>query len=264
MGLTSPWRVRRVGALMAALVVAGPVAANPDSGPIAPCGPNSAAPYPAFAEAPNVRNWRAGDIPAGWAPAACIGWASQRFTVLTALAGRFRFRGGIDDLVARFGAQSAWRGIRYWSVLDKTWNTLITDASALTGGRDGQRRPDFSVAEMKSGAELYFLQQDNRSSNPVVYRMRVTEAEPTRMVVTMENVTAVSLLLFTLFGPGDLQSTYVFEQLAPDTWGYYSLSGARESYAVIGDQDASYVNRAAAIYRHLIGIPGDQGPPLAR
>ena len=261
MRLPAGRRVCWLGTLLACLILVWPFVARSDNGPIVPCG---APPYPPFAEPPNVRNWHASDLPAGWVPASCVGWASQHFTVLTALAGRFGFRGDADDLLARFGAQSAWRGMRYWSVMDKTWNVLITDASALAGPGDRQRRRDFTVAEMKSGAELYFLQQDNRSSNPVVYRMRVMATEPTRLVVAIENVSPVTMLLFTLFGPGDLEATYVFQQLAPAIWGYYSLSGAREGAAVIGNQDASYINRAAAIYRHLIGILGDQGGPLAR
>ncbi|MEA2781147.1 MAG: hypothetical protein QOK29_2691 [Rhodospirillaceae bacterium] len=256
--------VRRLGALLALLILIWPAIAYSKTGPVAPCGSDRPRPYPAFADSPNARNWRAGDIATDWAPAACIGWASQRFTVLTALAGHFRFDGSVDDLLARFGAQSAWDGIMYWSATDGRWETLITDAAALDSSNPQQRRTDFTLPELKSGADLYFLQKDNRSSDAVTYRMRVTAVEPNRLVVTIENVSAVSLFIFTLFDPGDLESTYIFERLAPTDWGYYSLSGAREGAAVIGNHDASYVNRAAAIYRHLIGIPGDQEPPLAR
>jgi hypothetical protein len=256
--------VRGLGPLLALLILAWPAIAYSGTGPIAPCGSDRPAPYPAFADSPKARNWRAVDIAAGWAPAACIGWASQPFTVLTALAGHFRFDGSVDDLLARFGAQSSWSGMKYWSVTDGRWETLITDAAALDSSNPQRRRTDFSLPELKSGADLYFLQKDNRSSDAVTYRMRVTTVRPNRLVVTIENVSAVSLFIFTLFDPGDLESTYIFERLAPTNWGYYSLSGARESAAVIGNHEASYLNRAAAIYRHLIGIPGDQEPPLAR
>jgi hypothetical protein len=255
--------VRRLSALLGLLILIWPAAVHSQSGPIAPCGSDGPPPYPAFSDSPNARNWRAGDIATSWAPAACIGWASQGFTVLTALAGHFRFDGSVDDLLARFGAQSAWRGIRYWSVTDGRWETLITDAAALDSSNHQQRRTDFTLFELKSGADLYFLQKDNRSSDAVIYRMRVATVEPNRLVVTIENVSAVSLFIFTLFGPGDLESTYIFEKLAPTNWGYYSLSGVREGAAVIGNHEASYLNRAAAIYRHLVGIPGDQEPPLA-
>jgi len=256
--------VRRLGALLALLILIWPAVAHSESGPIAPCGSDGSAPYPAFADSPNARVWRTGDIATGWAPAACIGWASRRFTVLTALAGHFRFDGSVDDLLARFGAQSAWRGIKYWSVTDGRWDALITDATALDSTNHQQRRTDFTLPELKSGTDLYFLQKDNRSSDAVIYRMSVTAVEPNRLVITIENVSAVSLFIFTLFNPGDLESTYVFEKLAPTNWGYYSLSGVREGAMAIGNHEASYLNRAAAIYRHLVGIPGDQEPPLAR
>lgn len=254
---------RRLWVLFALLVLVWPLAAHSQNGPVAPCGLDEQAPYPPFTDPPSARNWRAGDLPPGWVPASCIAWAAQRFTVLTALAAHFRFAGSADDLLARFGAQSAWRGVRYWSVTDGRWDTLIADAAALESADRRRRRADFTLPELKSGADLYFLQQDNRSSDAVVYRMRVGAIDSGRLVVTIENVSAVSLLIFTLFDSGDLESTYVFKKLGPEDWGYFSLSGAREGAAVIGNYEASYLNRAAAIYRHLVGIPGDQEPPMA-
>jgi uncharacterized protein DUF6675 len=233
-------------------------------GPLAPCTPGEAAPLPAFGDPPNGRNWHPGDIPAAWSPPACMPWAAQQFTVLTALAGSFKFDGTADDLLVKFGAMSAWRGIQYWSVTDGRWNILIADAAALDGSSPRRRRGDFTLPELKSGADLYFLQQDNRSSDAVTYRMKVEESEPNRLIITVENVSSVSMFIFTIFDAGDLQSTYIFERLSPTTWGYYNLSGAREGAALIGNHDSSYLNRALAIYRHLAGIPGNQEPPLAR
>jgi hypothetical protein len=184
--------------------------------------------------------------------------------VLTALAGTFKFAGTADDLLLRFGALSAWRGIQYWSVTDGRWDTLIADAAALDGSSAARRRADFTLGELKSGANLYFLQQDNRSSNAVTYRMKVEALDANRLIITVENVSAVSVFIFTAYDAGDLKSTYVFERLSPAVWGYYSLSGAREGLAFVGNHDSSYLNRALAIYRHLAGIPGNQEPPLAQ
>jgi hypothetical protein len=253
---------RRLLPLFALLVLTWPALARAESGPIAPCGSDGPAPYPSFAESPNARIWRAGEIAPGWAPEDCIGWADDSFTVITAIAGYFRFDGSVDDLLARFGALSKWRGIIYWSVTDGRWATLITDAAALNSSSHKQRRPDFTLSELKSGADLYFLQKDNRSSRPIIYRMRMTAIEPNRLVVTIENVSAVTLFVFTLFDPGDLESTYIFKKISPTNWGFYSLSGVRERAAVIGNHEASYLSRTAAIYRHLVGIPGNQEPPL--
>ena len=45
------------------------------------------------------------------------------------------------------------------------------------------QRPDFQVAEMAGGVDLYFAQNDNRSTGDVVYRMRVREIDPDQLVV---------------------------------------------------------------------------------
>jgi hypothetical protein len=163
----------------------------------------------------------------------------------------------------RFGAISAWRGIRYWSITDHRWEILITDSAAVDASDRNRRRADFSVVELKAGQDLYFVQQDNRSSGEVTYRLRIEDAGPDRFAVTMENVTPVSLFLFTLFEPGDIEATYIAQRLSPTSWGYYSLSGVRENGLMPGSKPGSNVNRAAAIYRHIAGVPGDQDPPLA-
>ena len=67
---------------------------------------------------------------------------------------------------------------------------------------------------MSQGDELYFAQSDSRSSGQVVYRMRVLERRPERLVVSVDNVTPVRLFLLTLFAPGDLQSTFFLERLS--------------------------------------------------
>src|SRR5258706_8265610 len=94
--------------------------------------------------------------------------------------------------------------------------------------------------------------------------MPVDAIRPDHLVITAENISPVSVFIFTIFDVGDLKSTYVFQKLSPTIWGYYSLSGAREGAALLGSHDGSYLNRALAIYRHLAGIPGNQEPPLAR
>lgn len=252
-----------LAAVLAALVMVRAPEARSEIGPVVPCGAASAAPYPDFADPPNAQNWHSRDLAGAWTPPDCVGWGDPRFTLLTALAGRFHFDGTVEELLAKFGAQSAWRGIRYWSVTDGRWEVLITDAAALDRTDHQRRRADFALSELKPGADLYFLQQDNRASGAVTYRMRVQSIEPERLVVTIENVGTVWLLIFPIYDPGDLQSSFIMRKIAPGSWGYYSLSGVRENRLLPGNGDASYLNRAAAIYRHLIGVPGDRDPPLA-
>jgi hypothetical protein len=227
-------------------------------GPQPPCA--GAVPIPAYADPPAVRTWTKADLES-WTPPACLGWPREPFQLLVALAASFRHDGDADALLARFGAISTKRGLRYWSVTDKAWRVLITDAAAL----DGQtRRPDFTAAEMKSGTDLRFEEVDNRSSEAVDYRLRVLEANRNRIVIETENLTPIKAFFITLFPPGSLRATYFLDRRGPDTWGFYGLSSnGAEASALASVSQASYVNRAAALYRHFIGVPADRDPPLA-
>jgi len=176
---------------------------------------------------------------------------------LTAVAGSFRFSGSADDLLGRFAAISSWRGIQYWSISDGSWETLITDSAAVGDESGDNRRPDFTVSELKTGNDLYFVQRDNRSSGDVVYRMNVVESGLDHFTIDIENVSSVWLFVVPIYAPGDLVSTYFIERRSPTLWGYYSLWGVR-SGGVGRDQEASYVNRALAIYWHVAGMTPDQ------
>jgi hypothetical protein len=241
-----------------AKAVLGALAQTAD-GPRPPCG---ATPQPSYAPpsaAPAIRSWNA----PGWAASACTGWASSRPTLLVALAGSFRHEGGAADLLAAFGRISGLHGIRYWSVGDGGWRTLVTGAVALDGPGTRRHRPDFAPAEMARGADLYFAQKDSRSSGEVIYRMRVLENGPDRVAIAVENTSSVRFLLVPLFAPGDLRCTSYLERLSPGVWGYYALWGIRAGVQTSG-HEASSVNRALAFYRHVAGIPTDQEPPAAR
>jgi hypothetical protein len=234
------------------------------SDPQPPCGGRPSPDYAEPGNLPAVRTWTGDELGAGWTPPACTGWRPLPLRMLVAAAGRFRHQGTAENLLERFGAISALTTIRYWSVSDRRWQNLITNASALAGPDAASRRSNFSAAEMKSGTDLYFAQHDNRSTGDVVYRLRVREVTPDRLVVEMENASAVRYLFLPLAGPGDLQSLYFFKRYSPDEWGYYSLArtGAGASSLTTG-HEASYVNRAVALFRYLAGLPTDQGPPAA-
>jgi hypothetical protein len=246
--------------------------ASQASGPQPPCGGRTPAPaYADLGAAPNVAVWSGDQSLAGdWRPPPCTGWTSPEFTTLVALAARFRHDGTVDDLLERLGAISKLTEVRYWSVSRGEWRDLVEEAHALTAtpGDDGGRhepRADFSASEMRTGRALYFYQNDTGPAGGAVYRMRVREVDADRLVAEVANVTAIKTLFLTLFAPGALQSAYVLERLSPNegVWGYYSLTRATVSQALLGDHDASFVNRAAAIYRCVAGIPTAKEPPLA-
>ena len=245
------------------------LSANAQSGvatlPTPPCGTN---PHPEYAEVdspPVVRLWRGGEIDGGWVPPGCTGWKSPGFRDVLAVAGRFRHGGSSERLLLRFAAVSEWTTVRYWSVSETVWRPLITAATALSGPDTKLRRSDFDVGEIKAGADYFLSQADSRSTGEVVYRLEVLERRANRLVVGLENVSPVKAYLVTLFHPGDLQSVYFFDRFGPDIWGYYSLSGTREGASLLTrGHEASYVNRATALYRYFAGLPAESGLPNTR
>jgi hypothetical protein len=265
----SPLGRRELRALFASslLLALSATASAQEKAHEAPQPPCDAAPYPAFPDAdaaPVVRYWSDRDLPADWRPPACAGWRGGAFKVVVALAGAFRSDGDVKALLTRFGAVSAGRGIRYWSVNERAWGVLVEDSFALSAADLTQRRADFTAEEMESGQDLYFAQKDNRSSGPVVFRMRVHALTPERLTIAIENVSPVRVYFVTVFGPGDLQSVYYLERLSPDVWGYYSLGGVAEDASFLARGHASsYISRAVAVFRHVAGIPTDQEPPYA-
>jgi hypothetical protein len=243
--------VRVLLAIALLLTLAGTPLAR--EGPTPPCGAVPVPGYPAVDKAPAIQVISGKDL-AAWTPASCLGWRAKDDGVLVALAGSFHFNGTTDELLKRFGAISSLKGLQYWSVTDRGWQTLITSASALDSPDGGHSRGDFTLAEMKSGAELYFAQQDNRTSEEVVYRMKVSGLTADGFIVAVENVTPVRSFMLTLFDPGDLQSVHFVKREASGVFRYYGLAFAGESLASsLALPEASYVNRALALYGHLSG-----------
>jgi hypothetical protein len=256
---TLPVRARAssLASIIALLALAGPVEIRP------PCGGSPAPAYP-DPDAPPAIAGASGTSLEAWMPPSCTGWTAPGANLLVGLAASFRDPGGIDDFAARMGAVSKQRDILYWSVSDKAWRPLVTDAAAVYGPDDRRRRTDFTAAEMAPGKDLYFVEHDSRSTGEVLYRMRVLERSADRLVVNVENASPIRFLAFTLFGPEDLQAVYVVERRGPGLWGYYSLSRTgRTASRLAGGHESSYVNRAVALYRHFVGIPDDRGPPAA-
>jgi len=248
----------------ALLLLSTPALATTD-GPQPPCGAAAAPAYPTPAAPPVVKLWRGDDLRrSGWKPADCLGWPSPMPTsLILALAGSFYFAGTSDELVARIGAISTLRTVRYWSVTDKAWRPLVIDASALSRPDPRSRRSDFLTAEMTAGSELYYWENDSRTGK-VVHRMAVRERSPKRVVIATQNITPIRLFLVTLFEAGALQGVEFVERVSPGVWGVYLLARADEGSTLASGHDASFVNRAVAIYRHLARIPTDQEPPAVR
>jgi hypothetical protein len=184
--------------------------------------------------------------------------------MLVAAAGSFSHDGTAGDLLRQWGRVSELTSIKYWSISDQRWQKLVTDAFALSDPDPTSRRADFTLAELVPRADLYFAQDDNRSTGTIVYALHIREVEPHRLVIETENVTSVRYLVVPLAGSGQLQSAFFFERLSPPLWGFYSLArtGAETSPFTSG-HEASYINRATAYFRYFAGLPTDLEPPAA-
>jgi hypothetical protein len=247
-----------------ALLLGFVVTTTAGEAPRPPCDGSSVKPsFGPLGSPPNVRVWASGALGDHWHPPACTGWAPAA-GMLVALAGKFRFEGSADDLLTRIGAVSALRGIRYWSVSDNEWRTLIEHASALEGPDLSRPRPDFVAAELKKARIVYFAQDDNRTAGEIIYRLEIRDLAPDRLVVATENVSPVRQFMLTLVDSGGLQALHFLNRDSPGVWRYYVLARTSEDVSsLLGVSQRSYVNRAVAFYRHFIGVPTDLDPPLA-
>lgn len=237
------------------LLLPGAKLALAAEGPLPPCGTAPVPPFPGIADPPNVRLWHSEDLGADWRPPACTGWSDLAFDQMVGLAGRFRSPDDARSILARFGRISQLTRIRYWSVSHGACRNLIDEAFALAGPDADQRRRDFSAGELAAGRILYFFQDDNGPGAGAVYRLRVREVAPDRLIVETENVSAVRMLVVTLFQPGELRAWYVLERDVREVWSFYSLTGTTAAASPLaGGHEASYINRALALYGYIAGV----------
>jgi hypothetical protein len=236
-------------------ILPGANVAHGAEGPLPPCGTAPVPPFPGIADPPNVRLWHSEDLGADWRPPACVGWSDLAFDQVVGLAGRFRSPDDARGILAQFGRISQLTRIRYWSVSHGACRDLIDEAFALAGPDADQRRRDFSAGELAAGRILYFFQDDNGPGGGAVYRLRVREIAPDRLIVETENVSAVRMLVVTLFQPGELRASYILERDAREIWSSYSLTGITAGASPLaGGHEASYMNRALALYGYIAGV----------
>jgi hypothetical protein len=126
-------------------------------GPRPPCQTDTLPTYPGLGDAAIVKAWSKSELGEDWSPPECTGWASAGFTTLVTITARFRYNGKVQDFLQHIGAISQLRGLRYWSITHKEWQTLIVDAYALTGDQPKRGRGDFESNEMTAGSVLYYV-----------------------------------------------------------------------------------------------------------
>lgn len=230
--------------------------------PVPPCGASAAEVYPAYGPLdgpPATRHWRNVDLSVA---ATCLGGLRAKMEVAIALAGRFRSPLALEDMARRAGAISHTEGLRYWSVMDEAWRTLLSEAYAVRGAESEARRPDFSAAELLGGAPLYSLQRDTRTTGLNRYRLVGRRAGPNRLIVESANATPLRFLFVELYAPEALRVVHILDRAEPGVWAVYTVSAVRGG--TLEQDPRAVINRAAAYYRYLAGVPSDRDPPLAR
>jgi len=246
-------------ALLAMAIVMLPVCARADA-VVPPCG---APEKPAFPEpGPMVEKIVLdGAESSRWTPPACTGWpAASRSKLVLGVAGSFRFAGTSEDLLTRLGAISQLPKIRYWSKSADSWRAVATAASALSSPSPNSRRADFAQTELQPRTEHYFWENDSRAGE-IVYKVTIRERGADRAVATRENVTPMGQFPILTFDPGASQSAIFLVRRAAGLWGVYILERVTEGErSLIGVPSESIVNRDAALFRYIAGIPTDKAP----
>jgi len=167
-------------------------------------------------------------------------------------------------LMERFGAISKLLPVQYWSTTEHQWRPMVSAAAALVSSDSRQPRADFSLAELLAPGDRYYSLTDTRSGHATVYRLRVHSPRATELTVDSANVDPIKQWGITLYAPGGLHTLYILQQRAPGIWAYYSVTRLLPGSFLAAGHDNSYINRAVALYRHLVGIPTNTEPPAAR
>ena len=209
---------------------------------------------------PIVGEWTAAHVPDGWLRPPCVDWGLHRFSAFVAVTGSFQ-ASGMAEVLSRIASSSAFKGMRYWSVTDGRLESLIMDAYAVQGPSVNARRSDFMAAELQAERELFFVEVDNRSSGPVLYRLVVLERRPDRLVIDIANESRIRSFLMTVFEPGDLRTTLFMSAKGDGTWTCYALASSRPTaFAGLIDNPKSHVNRLVAFFGHVTGLEEDTLP----
>ncbi len=218
--------------------------------------------YPPPGAVPAIAAWSESDAnKAAWRASPCLQWTAGRTRMVTALSASLGAR-SLDELLARFGALSNYKSIRFWSTMHQNWEELVTAAGFMDGPAATYSRPDLAPAEFVQGAEFYYYEIDR--TGRTLHRLVVRHRSQDAVEIATENIAPIRYSLFTLFQPHALQTVTFIERRGPNQWGYYQTIGVGEGSDFIAVRSSSpYVNRLAAFYRYMAGIPTDSLPPAA-
>lgn len=218
------------------------------------CGDGAPPAWPAPGQPPLLHAWLAGGRQDGPAPD-CSALPARPYALLLRLVATLQAPADADALALRLGAVSTHTGMRYWSFSDRQRLVLVRQAHALDNLAQRRPRPDFSLAELRSGAPLHFEQTDNRASAPLAYTMRLIQAAPDRLRLLLHNASDLRWMGLTLLAAHELQWQVDLQHLGAQRWAYLSLLGVQRLR--LGSADShrlSHLSRLVAQHDHLAGV----------
>lgn len=205
----------------AGVVLQRPAQAAP---PALLCGDGAPPACPGADQPPLVHSWLLDGRRDGPSPD-CSGLRSRDVELLVRVVGSYKAPGELDQQLARLGMVSAQAGMSYWSFTEKRRQVLIRESVAVDNLANRQRRADFSVAELRSGAECVFLQTDNRAGKPVPYGLVLLQSTPQAFTVRIENLAEIRMMGLLLVAPREMQWVATVDRQGPGLWGWRSLLG---------------------------------------
>lgn len=221
------------------------------------CGNGPHPAYPAPDRPALVQSWLQDGRQDG-PPPDCSGLPGREFELLVRITAAYADPGDLDAQLARVGRVSALKGASYWSFSDRKRLVLFQEAYAVDQPASLRQRADFSPAELRSGAELYFVHSDNRSSHLLAFGLRLHKITPESFEVQIENLTEMRFMGWTLVASREMQWSVAVERLGPGRWGYRSLLGLRHLRLGRAEQHRlSNLSRSVAMFDLLAGRQTD-------
>jgi hypothetical protein len=217
------------------------------------CGQAPFPPFPPPEKPAIVHTWLQDGRQDGPLPD-CGHLRGREFALLVRVTASYTAPGDLGDQLLRLGAVSAMKGMTYWSFSDRKRQLLVRDSFAVDGPTSTKPRADFTLAELRSGAVLHYLQSDNRTSTLVPYSLQVLHSGNDSFTLRVENLGDVRFMGVTFVPARSMQWLLTVERLGPERWGYRSLQGVQQlGFGAAEKYRLSNLSRSVAMFDLLSG-----------
>jgi hypothetical protein len=157
-------------------------------------------------------------------------------------------------------AVSTMQGIKYYSVTHHDVRVLFTESYAISSAEDQARVADPVFKSIPLDNIIYSLQRDSAFGRNAYEERFAFKGD--HLVVSMENLTTISILLLPFIQPRGMVSDVVVVPAGNEIL-FYGLAYVRSSLGIGDRQDreASFANRLIAMENWLKAelLPGSQG-----